>query len=131
MKGPESNWRSWVGKARNDLLAIRNNVSAAETPWDVVCYHAQQAAEKMLKAFLVFHGETPRRTHDLLALLHDCTAYDKAISVLEDDCRVLNLYSAVVRYPEELAEPGEPEGRAAMDAAGRIFEAVRRRMETG
>ncbi|MBM4080999.1 MAG: HEPN domain-containing protein, partial [Planctomycetes bacterium] len=53
MSDPEANWADWVGKADNDLLNVRNNLAAERVPWDTVCFHAQQAAEKMLKAFLV------------------------------------------------------------------------------
>ena len=44
---------AWVAKAERDLLNIANNVAADETPWDTVCFHAQQAAEKLLKGFLM------------------------------------------------------------------------------
>lgn len=52
MSKTESNYRRWVQKAQNDLLNIENNLAASRTPWDTVCFHAQQAAEKILKAFL-------------------------------------------------------------------------------
>lgn len=44
--------RRWLAKAENDLLNIRNNLHASRVPWDTVCFPAQQAAEKYLKAFL-------------------------------------------------------------------------------
>jgi HEPN domain-containing protein len=47
---------SWTAKAENDLLCIANNLNDPQIPWDAVCFHAQQAAEKMLKAFLVSRG---------------------------------------------------------------------------
>lgn len=36
----------WVEKAEHDLLNIDNNLAASHVPWDTVCFHAQQAAEK-------------------------------------------------------------------------------------
>ncbi len=69
MSAPEPNYRSWLAKAENDLLNIENNMRGNRVPWDTVCFHAQQAAEKLLKAFLVFHETVPPRTHDLVALL--------------------------------------------------------------
>jgi hypothetical protein len=56
MSGPESNYPAWLAKAENDFLNIRNNLQAGDVPWDTVCFHAHQAAEKILKAFLVFLG---------------------------------------------------------------------------
>jgi hypothetical protein len=51
MSSPESNFSAWLRKADHDLLNIRNNLAAKDIPWDTVCFHAQQAAEKVLKAF--------------------------------------------------------------------------------
>ena len=48
--------QTWIAKAENDLLNIRNNLSAPQVPWDTICFHAQQAAEKLLKAFVVSRG---------------------------------------------------------------------------
>jgi len=48
--------QAWVAKADEDRLCLENELKAEHTPWSVVCFHAQQAAEKYLKAFLVFHG---------------------------------------------------------------------------
>ncbi|MFH1115689.1 MAG: HEPN domain-containing protein [Pseudomonadota bacterium] len=72
MNDPESNFSAWLAKAENDLLNVENNLPASRVPWDTVCFHAQQAAEKLLKAFLVFRGQTPARTHDLVAVLAKC-----------------------------------------------------------
>jgi HEPN domain-containing protein len=53
MNNPESNFASWLHKADHDLLNINNNLAASEIPWDTICFHAQQIAEKCLKGFLV------------------------------------------------------------------------------
>jgi HEPN domain-containing protein len=45
--------RSWIEKAEHDLLNIENNLVAKDTPWVTVTVHAQQCAEKYLKALLV------------------------------------------------------------------------------
>jgi len=38
----------------------------------VAVYHCQQAAEKAVKAFLVHHGKTYERTHDIEVLVSGC-----------------------------------------------------------
>ena len=43
----------WIEKAKNDLLNADNNLASDKIPFDTVCFHCQQAAEKLLKAFLV------------------------------------------------------------------------------
>ena len=72
MSAPETAYQAWLTKAERDLLNVENNLAASRTPWGTVCFHAQQATEKVLKAFLVHHGKRPPRTHDLVALLARC-----------------------------------------------------------
>lgn len=105
--GGPSNWRAWLDKARNDLLNIENNLASERIPWDTVCFHAQQAAEKALKSLLVYKGETPQRTHDLVALLWRCVALEPALSTLEPDCRLLSAYGVASRYPDDVFTPNE------------------------
>lgn len=120
----ESNWPAWVRNADQDLLNIRNNLAAQEVPWSTVCFHAQQAAEKMLKAPLVLHGVQPRKTHDLLELLGECLAREARVDELRPSCVFLNRYSVEVRYPQPFPEPEESEGRAAVEAAERVYSAI-------
>lgn len=128
MNAPETNWPSWVAKADSDRLCIRNNLASDEIPWDVVCYHAQQAAEKMLKALLVSRGVQPRKTHDLVGLLQETLPFDETLAELADDCDLLNAYATDVRYPD-LFEPTRQEGEEAVAATQRVGAAIRQRLE--
>ncbi len=65
MNGKPGEHQAWVEKAEEDWLCIRNELAAEHQPWSVICFHAQQATEKYLKAFLVAKGVRPERTHDL------------------------------------------------------------------
>jgi len=124
MSKAESNYRRWVQKAQNDLLNIENNLAASRTPWDTVCFHAQQAAEKILKAFLIYHHEQVPHTHDLTALLARCVEINPGLSDLEDDSRRLTYYAVSVRYPDDHYEPDEHDGRAMNGAARRVVARV-------
>ena len=124
MPVPESNYASWLKKAENDLLNIENNLSAERTPWDTVCFHAQQAAEKYLKAYLAYHGVNIKRTHDLVALLSVAVEFDKNLRSLEQDCRRLTYYAVSARYPDDLYEPGETDAREMIEANSRVREAI-------
>jgi HEPN domain-containing protein len=117
---------SWTAKADNDLLCIANNLNDPRVPWDAVCFHAQQAAEKMLKAFLVSRGLRVQRTHDLALLLGQCAAAGNPFDHLAADCELLNIYAVTFRYPAPAApDPTDAEGRAAVAAAQRVYDAVR------
>lgn len=81
--------RQWVAKARNDLLNADNNLNAADIPSDTVCFHCQQAAEKLLKAFLAARGTPPPHTHDLLLLLEEILPRASSAEILRDDLSIL------------------------------------------
>ena len=58
MKAPLDHAKALLKKAANDLIA-------AEAILDTVCFHAQQAVEKSLKAILAFHDVSYPWRHDL------------------------------------------------------------------
>ncbi len=128
MSEPESAFRRWLAKAAGDRLNIENNLRAPTVPWDTVCFHAQQAAEKALKAFLVFHDCAPPRTHDLVAVLTECARIDTTLGMLEADCQRLTYYAVGTRYPDDLYEPDEAAGRAMVAASQRVFSEVLTRL---
>jgi HEPN domain-containing protein len=120
MSSAESNFSAWLRKADHDLLNIENNLTAKDIPWDTVCFHAQQVAEKVFKAFLAYHGRDLLKTHNRVALLAQCGNIDRTLSDLEADCRKLTSYGVAARYPDDLFEPGETDGRELVAAARRL-----------
>jgi HEPN domain-containing protein len=120
MSAARSNYRTWLAKAEHDLLNIENNLKASAIPWDTVCFHAQQAAEKLLKAFLVFHAQPAILTHDLVALLAICVQINPSLAVRQQDCQKLSYYAVAARYPSDLYEPTETDARQMIEAAQRI-----------
>jgi HEPN domain-containing protein len=120
MSAPDSAPAAWVAKAEHDLLNIENNLAAPRVPRDTVCFHAQQVGEKLLKAFLLSRGRPAPRTHDLVALLAWCAEEDPGLAGCEADCRRLTAYAVGARYPVDLYEPQESEGREMVAAARRL-----------
>ena len=117
-------YRSWLKKAEHDLIALQRIMAEPGAPWDIVCFHAQQSAEKVLKAFLIFHGQSPPRTHDLSRLLTDCVAFDPTLTSIRKDCVRLTAYGVESRYPDVLSEPTKREATTAVAAMHRIHVAI-------
>ena len=128
MNSKAADYRAWASKAQNDLQNIANNLSSDIIPWDTVCFHAQQAAEKLLKAFLVFHNQNPPRTHDLVVLLDNCIHFDSTLADIEDDLQILHSFAVDARYPGDFYEAEEEDGRTAYAAAKRIQQAINGRL---
>jgi HEPN domain-containing protein len=77
--------QGWFRKAENDFATIRL-ILASQGPYDVACFHAQQAAEKYLKGLISLCGVDFPYTHNLIALNDVCLEHVKDWS-LEDSIR--------------------------------------------
>src|SRR3989442_1374276 len=114
---------AWVRKAENDFKNIHASLTSADPAWDTVCFHAQQAAEKYLKAYLVLRGDIPPRTHDLGLLLRLAKDFDPTLDSLKTECDFLTDYAVEARYPD-VVEPDETAARGAVAAAERIRDVI-------
>ena len=47
--------KQWLIKADNDLTIAGRDLKTDDPVTDAICFHAQQAAEKYLKAYLVYN----------------------------------------------------------------------------
>jgi len=63
---------------------------------------SQQAAEKALKAYCYLKGERTVLGHSLLALIRKCNKYRRDFLNLEKECKTLDKYYIISRYPNGL-----------------------------
>jgi len=118
----------WIKKAENDLINAKNSINIKPTPpLDTVCFHAQQCAEKYLKAFLVYHEIEFPKTHDLEELVGLASRADKSFIEILDMCVRLTDYAVYVRYPI-FEEPTLEEAREAIETAEKIKNFVLKRL---
>ena len=87
----------WLRHAKSDL-AIARMARTKDVMIEDQCYHAQQCAEKSIKAVLVASGIEPPKTHDLEALLR------KMPQSVEIPPKIINAfaltdYASTMRYP--------------------------------
>lgn len=117
---PDPEVESYFRKAERDLAtAGRMSESGADFA-DVVCFHAEQCAEKALKALILALGEVPPRTQDLVVLQQALCRLEKRGRVLQEYCLALTDYAVAPRYPgwEDLV------GRVDIDGVLRNASAV-------
>jgi HEPN domain-containing protein len=121
--------QAWLRKARLDLRAAAFEMAAPEEGlWGDVLFHAQQAAEKALKAFLAWHDVPFRKTHNLEAIGEQCVALDATLVAAVDLAAPLTEYAWRFRYPGELREPQRDEAADALAAARHVFEEIETRL---
>lgn len=116
----------WLEYADEDFrLAKHGFTLATGTPYRLITYHAQQCAEKHLKAFLVHHMIDFPYTHSISRLLELCSTKAPWAAGLEST-EVLTTYATTARYPGEAETVSEAEARRAVELAEKVREAVRR-----
>jgi HEPN domain-containing protein len=121
--------RAWLSKAELDLKAAAHEVAApAEALWGDVMFHAQQAAEKAMKAFLAYHDVPFRKTHNLEELGQQCVALDATLGTVADEAAPLTEYAWKFRYPGETPEPERAEADEALAAARNAYQSILARM---
>ncbi len=104
----------------------QREIKAADPVWNGVCFHAQQCAEKYLKAFLEEHGIAFSKTHDLVALLDLRRGLLQELHPLRAQLANLSTFSVAARYPGAQADRQAVEN--AMRTAEEVRSVVRRKL---
>ncbi len=100
--------REWIEKAEGDYATAERELRARKcVNYDAICFHAQQTAEKYLKAFLFKNGVDFPKTHNLGELLELCLPLDASLDLHRDLLIHLDRYAVRYRYPGALAEKEE------------------------
>ena len=114
----------WIRKAEQDYEAAIALARRRKRPVaDVVCFHAQQCAEKYLKAFLAQHRLYFPKTHDLAELLNLAVPWEPSLELLRPFVTPLTPYAVSFRYPDEQAAAAE--ARRALTCVRRAREHLR------
>lgn len=122
--------REWLRFAAEDLEAAELLANASTPKVTQALFHAQQAAEKALKAFLVFSGRTYPLTHSLNVLADLCSKLDPTLRQVTGAALWLTQYAVRFRYPGAEEEPGVEDARKGVEAARAVWLAVRGRVSS-
>lgn len=102
MTKPKKEAKRWLDQG------IRDSESAVKVKdqgiYELSCFLAQQAAEKLLKAFLYYQGESPVVGHSTFYLAKQCQQYDSRFNKIQRACKRLDAFYIPTRYPNGLVE---------------------------
>jgi HEPN domain-containing protein len=111
--------KNWLFRANEDIAVIENLfIADPELYASTICLHAQQAVEKFLKAFLVYHNVDFPRTHDVDFLILECQKIDNEDFFL--DLKNLSDFGVSLRYPDDFYVPDKEETILYRDIALKI-----------
>jgi HEPN domain-containing protein len=95
----------WIAKAEGDFTTAERELRARKAPnYDSACFHAQQCAEKYLKACLQEANTPFPRTHDLEVLLDLLLPISTNWRTLRPAAQQLTSLAVDVRYPGYMAD---------------------------
>jgi len=93
--------QSWLQKAEGDLRAAEHLLEMEVKDYFAAAFHAQQAAEKFLKAFLVRHQIPFPKTHDIQQLLELAAQADSSLKIELSSAAMLTPFGVEFRYPDQ------------------------------
>jgi len=114
---------AWIGRGECDFRSAQLLVNADFPIPETACFHAQQAAEKVIKAFLVSKKCSFARTHNLGLLLRAAINLESIFLSLQDDCDFLTPYAVETRYPGEIGKVAIEEADRSIASMMKIWQA--------
>ncbi len=128
MRPDSTDPQAWLARAKSNLALAAAGPIAPEVYLEDLCFEAQQAAEKALKALLIAHNVPFPRTHaiELLLSLVQTHVLEPPPGVLE--ATRLTPYGTLGRYPGEDDPVTEDEYQEALELARRVVAWVEAQM---
>jgi len=114
----------WLAKAEEDLLAGELILKGSMPSYGAVSFHAQQAAEKTLKALLIRYQADFGKTHNLSTLIQLAEVVSPGITLRLAGAEALTLYAVEARYPTEEPSVGREEANHHLAVGRKVFDEV-------
>jgi HEPN domain-containing protein len=122
-----NDYTTWMDRARSSLVISKTRYNE-NVFYEDLCFQAQQAVEKALKALLIFHKVDPEKTHNLVALIKELSKY---IAVPDEinETAILNDYAVQTRYPGGYTPIEEEEYNNAILIAEKCINWIEKKIE--
>lgn len=119
--------KSWLKKAERDFKVAERELSFDESFSEIVCFHAQQAVEKYLKAYLTSLELYFEKTHNIEDLVLLVAQKEAAILDFKEIGTELTPYAVETRYPE-FEEPALEDAENAVKIAAEFRDFIIKRL---
>jgi len=120
------NVREWLSHAEGDLEYAKIGLELkTKQSYRLVAFHAQQCAEKSLKAYLIYHKIDFPYTHNIATILALCKDISDWTDMLQD-AQKLTLYASTLRYPGERIKVTKKDAIVAIEIASNVQKVVKK-----
>ncbi len=96
---PPDDPREWLNRARSNLVQAEKGAEIGGVYFEDLCFNAQQAAEKALKALLIVRQIEFPYVHDLVKLVELLEGSGQKVPVAVREAARITRYAVVTRYP--------------------------------
>ena len=118
--------KEWLSLADEDLVTSEFILTSSKKPsYRIIAFHAQQCAEKCLKAFLVFNMIDFPYTHNIEKLLILCKSQNPQMVDEIKSAAILTDYSITTRYPGLETSITGDEAKDAVRLASKVRDVIR------
>ena len=127
----DNEYEEWLSFAKMDFESAKYLLSAPfyPRPLNVVCYHCQQAAEKAVKALIIYFGSQGGmpKLHDIAFLLNQVKNIVEEKSGLKLDSDLVEIadtltkYGITSRYPNDEMDIDERKTKQAIVGSEKIL----------
>ncbi|SRR5258708_135015 len=121
MRTPEQvKWdfvQQWLEKAQQDISASSLLLKEMFESYETQAFHAQQAVEKFMKAFLVRHQVEFPKTHNISVLRGLVAKVDQGVAQKLAAMETLTLYGVEYRYPGVYDPVSQKQAKEALGLA--------------
>jgi len=114
----------WMLKAEEDLDLARHLLDTQRTFLNAIGFHAQQAAEKYLKAYMTAVEIDFPKTHSIEHLLKLAASPNPELSAALREAIVLSDYGVEARYPGDLPELSAEQALTAVTLAQKVRDEI-------
>ena len=111
---------TWLGRAKSSMALAEQGERITDVSLEDLCFHAQQAAEKALKAVCVQYKIAFPKTHSLIRLIDLLEANWVAVPKKVKSADVLSLYAVDTRYPGVSERVTKTEYKKSLKLASRV-----------
>ena len=112
---PPDDPREWMNRARSNLARLKSRMPGVYL--EDLCFDAQQAAEKAIKAVMIARNIEFPYVHDLAHLLSLLEKGGEAVPAAIRQADELTKYATIMRYPGGIRPVSESEYQEAADIA--------------
>lgn len=120
--------REWIRRAENDYRTARHLLESGEDYAYGVTFHAQQTAEKYIKAFLVWHQIEFKKTLDIALLIELAASLVPEFKKILAGAVELTPYGVEYRYPGDYPDVTVADAEKSFQLAMSVRDEIRKRL---